>query len=493
MKAVKYVLGAMLWMFVGAAAGIFTVYVLEARSLPPLQPWHHSVLGDDFGATNAVQSLEQYLAREAELFDRLEAAVGGRATGASGAVFDRYDASSPSNPANHPRNWNRTYEFETADPRGAVLLIHGLSDSPYSTRAVGEIFRARGFYVLGLRVPGHGTIPGALTATTWRDWSEAVRVGARHAADSIGRDKPLVLVGYSNGAALAVDYVAGILEGRQDPRPVALVLLSPAMTVHPVASLARFQRRLAVLPGLEKLAWSGIRPEYDPFKYSSFPVRAGEEIWRLTSGLSRRIAHLSKRGKLGSFPPVIAFQSVVDATIPPEGIVEGLLRELEPGGSELVLFDVNRHAPSGLFGGTGHDEFLRSLTDDPALPFGLTVVTNAAATSRSVIAKRRRWGKREWTETALDLEWPRMVYSLSHVAIPFPPDDPLYGTGETEAEPSLLNIGALAARGERGTLAMSTDVMMRLRYNPFYAYLAERVAVEIDRVAERPRRAATGP
>jgi alpha-beta hydrolase superfamily lysophospholipase len=351
-KIVRHILWAILWMIVGAAAGIFTIYVLEARSKPPLQPWHRPVLGDDFRATTAVETLEQYVAREAELFDRLEAAVRARATEAPGAVFDRYDASSPSDPASYPRNWNRTYENEIADPRGGVLLIHGLSDSPYSTRALGEIFRDRGFYVLGLRVPGHGTIPGALTTTTWQDWSEAVRVGARHVAATVGPGKPLVMVGYSNGAALAVDYTLGVLEGSDDPRPATLVFLSPAMTVPPIASLARVQRRLAVLPGLEKLAWSSIRPEYDPFKYSSFPVRAGEEIWRLTSDLGRRIERLSARGKLDSFPPVLAFQSAVDATIPPEGVVEVLLLELGPGGSELVLFDVNRSAPEGLFRGS---------------------------------------------------------------------------------------------------------------------------------------------
>jgi hypothetical protein len=110
-----------------------------------------------------------------------------------------------------------------------------------------------------------------------------------------------------------------------------------------------------------------------------------------------------------------------------------------------------------------------------------------------VIARRRRWGRTEWTETTLDLEWPLMVYSLSHVAMPFPPNDPLYGTGETDGEPSLLNIGALAARGEQGLLALPTDLMMRLRYNPFYPYLAERIAEEIDRVTDRPRPSATEP
>lgn len=62
--------------------------------------------------------------------------------------------------------------------------------------------------------------------------------------------------------------------------------MSPALAVAP---LARFQRRLAVLPGLEQLAWRSVRPEFDPFKYSSFPVRAGEEIYELRPpfGLTR--------------------------------------------------------------------------------------------------------------------------------------------------------------------------------------------------------------
>ena len=47
------------------------------------------------------------------------------------------------------------FELSGADDHG-VLLIHGLTDSPYSLRRVGQILYERGFYVLGLRLPGHG-------------------------------------------------------------------------------------------------------------------------------------------------------------------------------------------------------------------------------------------------------------------------------------------------------------------------------------------------
>ncbi len=475
---VKRILRSVGLLVAGALSGLFMAYLLQARAKPPLQFWHRPILGQDFGRKNAGESLAEYLSREAALFDRLEDVVRRRGAVDQALVLDRYDPASPSNPVNHPRNWNRTYEFPSDDPRGGVLLIHGLSDSPYSTRAAGEVFRDQGYYVLGLRVPGHGTLPGALTATTWRDWSEAVRLGARHVGDRAGPDRPFVILGYSNGAALAVDYTLGALEGRGDPRPTQLVFLSPALVVAPLARLARFQRRLALLPGLEQLAWRSNRPEFDPFKYSSFPVRAGEEIYALANRLRGRLERLSDDGALDAFPPVLVFQSVVDATIPPSGVVDRLLSRLGPGDSELVLFDVNRSAPMGLFRDSGHDAFLHSLMDDTRLPFGVTVVTNAAPDSTAVVAKRRRVGQTDWIETALDLDWPPMVYSLSHVAIPFPSDDPVYGTGETDGEPGVLNIGGVAARGERGMLALPMDLLMRLRYNPFFPYLAQRLVEE---------------
>ena len=79
-------------------------------------------------------------------------------------------------------------------------------------RAVGETLKASGYYGLALRMPGHGTVPGGLTTAVWEDWIAAVRLGVRHVRARVGAGKPLLIVGYSNGGALAVKYALDAVE-----------------------------------------------------------------------------------------------------------------------------------------------------------------------------------------------------------------------------------------------------------------------------------------
>jgi hypothetical protein len=74
----------------------------------------------------------------------------------------------------------------------------------------------------------------------------------------------------------------------------------------------------------------------------------------------------------------------------------------------------------------------------------------------------------------LGLAWPEGLYSLAHVALPFSPDDPIYGGMAPDKSPG-IHLGALALRGERGVLQIPSSEMLRLRWNPFYPYVEERV------------------
>ena len=58
------------------------------------------------------------------------------------------------------------------------------------------------------------------------------------------------------------------------------------------------------------------------------------------------------------------------------------------------------------------------------------------------------------------------MISLSHVALPFPPDDPLYGQRPPDNE-DVLFLGQMAIQGERGLLKLSSDWLLRLRHDPF--------------------------
>jgi hypothetical protein len=65
------------------------------------------------------------------------------------------------------------------------------------------------------------------------------------------------------------------------------------------------------------------------------------------------------------------------------------------------------------------------------------------------------------------------------VALPFPPDDPLYGQRPPDNE-DVLFLGQMALQGERGLLKISYDWLVRLRHNPFYDFLERRTLVWID-------------
>src|SRR5262249_58707801 len=127
--------------------------------LPDLQPWHRIELAREFhaGRGEAPKTFTEYLTLEDRLFEELRARVVDNPAVASRDAVSRYNPNSiPAHLALDER-YNRSYELAPSQVRGAVLLVHGLTDSPYSMRSLAELFFARGFYVLVLRLPGHGT------------------------------------------------------------------------------------------------------------------------------------------------------------------------------------------------------------------------------------------------------------------------------------------------------------------------------------------------
>jgi hypothetical protein len=301
----------------------------------------------------------------------------------------------------------------------------------------------------------------------------AVRLAMVHLSGVVPR-QPLFIVGYSNGGALAVRYALETLETDRLPSVAGLVLVSPAIGVTRLAGLAVWQARLGHLLGLEKLEWNSILPEYDPFKYQSFAVNAGDQVYRLTSDIQKRLADLGAKGLLERFPSVLAFQSAVDATVSTRALVDGLFAKLPPDGHELVVFDVNRTAEVvGLLSSDPISDIDQIFTR-PRWPFTFSLLTNRSQKGRELMLRMKMAGEERVSETEMDLAWPAGVYSLSHVALPFPPDDPLYGAS---AEPSenRLHLGALELRGEKGTLQVPAADMLRLKWNPFYSYFEARI------------------
>ncbi|MBX3734360.1 MAG: alpha/beta fold hydrolase [Verrucomicrobiae bacterium] len=466
--------------FAYGALGVLVVgvfgYVRYLRGRPDLKPWHTAALSEEYrvSSSRSATNFNGYLAQEERLFSELMREVTDRTPPKEQERWSRYWTGSGADPARGGTNWNRTFVLGPSNPRGGVLLLHGLSDGPYSLRALGQRLAGEGFLVMGLRLPGHGTAPASLTRATMEDFAGATRLAARHLRERLGTNLPLVLVGYSNGAALAIEYALARLEGETLPAADGLVLLSPAIGVSPAAALAPLIRGLSRLPGMEKAAWTDIGPEYDPYKYNSFPINAGEQVYRLTRRIQDRLARLDHGAGVAGMPPVLAFQSVVDSTIVPTAIVDRLFRRLAPEGHELVLFDIRRTAVATSLMIAHPEGFTQRLMEDRTAPFSVRLLTTEGPDSDQVRLLFRAAGETHVTEQAVPFRWPPGLMSLSHVALPIPPWDPVYGDG-SGAEPGRMQLGDLALRGENGLLLVPPGAQLRLRYNPFYSILEDRV------------------
>ncbi len=474
-RLAKHLLLFVAYSTAGGLVMLVTVYISILAGRPDLQRWQTIQLPGEFTSRKAAQihTLDGYLQLEDALFTSVDHQIYTQIDAQRTPRYFRFAPGSLADPRRFHPNWNRTQWRQNPNARGAVLLLHGLSDSPYSMRTLARICYQQGFSVLALRLPGHGTAPSALLTADMADWIAAVRLGMQH-LQRTHPGQPLYLVGYSMGGALAVDYAASAVLDPELPPVEGIVLISPAIGVSPLAALAPVQASMALLPGLAKLAWTDIQPEYDPYKYNSFTVNAGEQIYRLTGRVSSDLEAASSMPGGRRMPRILAFQSLADATVSAPAVLNTLFMQLPPEGHELVVFDINRNANATALLGKPIAEIRQRLLNDPSVPVNITLVTNANPDTDDVVAVRRAANSRVARTQPLPLRWPPRVYSLSHVALPFPPDDPIYGTSVPPGSQAIF-LGRLDLQGERGLLAVPADNLLRLRHNPFFPYLEQRV------------------
>jgi alpha-beta hydrolase superfamily lysophospholipase len=464
----------------GAVAAALVVAVMVLNSKPDLAVWHLAHLDEEFTTGTPVGSLKDYLDLEERLFAQLKREVYDKIEDRQKTRFNRYNAGSAADPAMWTQNWNRTYQLSHEAPSFGVLMLHGYSDSPYSLRFLADRLHRDGAEVLGLRIPGHGTAPSALIQTTFADMAAAVRIGARHLADELG-GKPFYIVGYSNGGALATHYALASVEDPTLPQPAGIILISPEIGITEIAAYSDWQARLGDLLRLSKLAWNQVEPEYDPYKYNSFAVNAGYQAYQATVEIKAQLDRLAEQGKLGEIQPILAFQSAADATVEAQALLTRLFDRLQSEGHQLVVFDVNRmFAAQGLLNGALDVD---GLLAGPPHSYDVAVLTNQDNDSAAVVVRGRAAGDDAVTTTPLGLSWPDEVYSLSHIALPFPPDDPLYGEGGGRENPG-LRLGRLDLRGENHTLAIPNTAMTRQHWNPFFSYLSDRTLAFVKETAK---------
>jgi alpha-beta hydrolase superfamily lysophospholipase len=459
-----------------AVVTLLAVRVWDTQRGPPLHIWHTYVPHELSAQELDVANWTKYLEAEARIFEDLRQKVSQTLDPEDRVPVNRYFTGSPVYPADLAQDWNRSYSLEpSGTPTGAVVLLHGLTDSPYSLRHIARLYRDHGFAVIAIRLPAHGTVPGALTEIEWESWEAATRLAVREARRRIDPSSPVHLVGFSMGGALALKYALDAIGDKTLKPPRRLVLITPMIGITRLARIAGFAALPALLPTFAKAAWLSVTPEFNPFKYNSFPVNGARQSVRLADALQAQIVRYAREGKLVQLPPILTFQSVVDFTVSTNAIVSALYARLPSNGSELVLFDVNRTVKFGQLLRSSADIALSQILPAGAQKYRTAIITNMDAGTSEVSERVIEAGAATENSRPLGLSFPPGVYSLSHIALPFPINDSLYGLYPDPAEDFGIHLGALAPRGERNVLIVSMDALLRISFNPFFPYMLGRI------------------
>jgi esterase/lipase len=192
--------------------------------------------------------------------------------------------------AKHVLAANTPYELYPPHPKResngklkyGVLLVHGLLDSPFSLRDIGNQLQKNGMLCRSILLPGHGTIPSDLVHVSYHDWIQAVRYGVetlRHEVEHI------FLIGYSTGAALSV------YQAMQDAHIAGLILLSPAIRIkNPVDYIIGWHGLMKHL-SRNNTRWIFARKEIDYAKYQSVAFNPVSQVAKLTDVLEELRHH----------------------------------------------------------------------------------------------------------------------------------------------------------------------------------------------------------
>ncbi|CNI69842.1 membrane protein [Yersinia rohdei] len=460
---------------------ILAIRIYDTQRGPQLELWHTFVPHDMRAAEIDKSNWAEYIKAENKIFDEVRINVTDKLEPRTQVPLNRYYSGSSIYPPHFANDWNRSYIMKPeGKPKGAVVLLHGLTDTPYSLRHIAENYRQRGYVAVGIRLPAHGTVPGGLTDVEWQDWLAATRLAVREAKVLSGPDLPLHIVGFSNGGALAMKYTLDSMDDPALAKPAQVILISPMIGVTSFARFAGIAGWPAIFPAFAKAAWLGIVPEFNPFKYNSFPVNAARQSYLLTSVLQQQIARDSRNNKMEELPPILTFQSLMDSTVSTRAVVTALYNHLPKNGSEVVLFDLNRAASFGPLLRTSSYTALARLLPPPPRNYSTTVITNISPQSNETEAITTLAGETNETAVPTGLIYPADIFSLSHVALPFPMSDSLYGREPESRDQYGISLGTFAARGERSVLVVGLDSLMRISSNPFYPYMLQRIDDKIE-------------
>ena len=165
------------------------------------------------------------------------------------------------------------FELTNKGSNKAVLLIHGLTDSPYSYHDLAQFFYQQGFTVRTLLLPGHATAPSDLLDVSYQQWQQATQYAIKRTLMDF---QQVYLGGFSTGGALIFDYL--MQQKVADDKIKGLFMWSPASKAK--SDQAWLAQYVDYIPLVD---WMDLDADIDFAKYESFPYNAAAQVHSLMS------------------------------------------------------------------------------------------------------------------------------------------------------------------------------------------------------------------
>lgn len=210
---------------------------------------------------------------------------------------------------------NAPTEYRPLEPNGkAVLLVHGLGDSPYSFVDIATHLQEQGYLVRTILLPGHGSKAGDLMLPTLSDWQQVVA----HHTKLLQQDYDSVwLGGYSTGANLVTS------QAIHDPSISGLMLFSPAFQPNsPAVQYASLASNF--------ITWADQDPEDNYLRYNSLPMN-GAAVYYQTSEAVREDLEQAQYDK-----PVFIMMSEGDSVIDTQYVADQFSAALSNPNNALI-------------------------------------------------------------------------------------------------------------------------------------------------------------
>ena len=318
--------------------------------------------------------------------------------------------------------WNLPFRVPVAthcsnNSTTGLLLVHGLSDSPFVFRDLANSLADRCVEVRTLLLQGHGTRPGDMITASADVWRQQVRTHFAALAQDVDR---AYIGGFSLGGALATEYA---LTG-QGPEPEGLVALAPAWQLNGL-------RNYLWLAGIARVFADFVEeePELNPVKYESVTFNAAVQIGNVLRQTQAAIDQAQPADL-----PLYLIATEADSVINLDYLIQRFQQDFRHPASRLLVFrDTRSPWPSSM-----RDERMAEL--------------NSYLPEANIL-------------------------EMSHQSLAIAPDNELYGLGaplQRCLEPNGLSLNACRQLPETdlwysawhdGAQAVPTS---RLTYNPWY-------------------------